>query len=47
MDNVLVLSLEELADLFVTFIPIGFLVGCFPMLIGFTIQGLMHIFKRA
>lgn len=41
-----VLSIEELAKLFIEFIPVGFLIGCFPMLIGFVQNGLMNIFKR-
>lgn len=44
--EVLILSIEELGILFVEFIPVGFLIGCFPMLIGFVQQGIFNIFKR-
>lgn len=42
----LTLSLEETGQLFVTSIPIGFVVGCIPMVIGVAIQGLINIIKR-
>lgn len=45
--EVLNLPLEELTELFASCIPIGFLVGCFPMIIGVAINGIIGIFKKA
>ncbi len=44
--DVLNLPLEELGKLFVSCIPVGFLVGCFPMIIGLTVLGIISIFKK-
>ena len=33
--DILNLPLEELGKLFVSCIPIGFFIGCFPMFIGY------------
>ena len=44
--DILNLPLEELGKLFVSIIPIGFLVGCFPMIIGVAIDGIIRIFKK-
>lgn len=40
------LSLVELCKLFVSSVPVGFLVGCIPMLIGSVIHGTIRIFKQ-
>ncbi len=40
-------SVVELSQLFIASIPVGFLVGCFPMIVGIAILGLMNILKRA
>lgn len=40
------LSLEELGKLFVTAFPVGFLIGCIPMIIGVCIHGIVSIFKK-
>lgn len=40
-------TVAELGTLFVSFIPAGFLLGCFPVLAGVAVQGLMNIFKKA
>ena len=45
--ELLTLSLEELEKLFTTSIPVGFLIGCIPMIIGVAIHGLINIFKKA
>ena len=45
--ELLTLSLEELGQLFTTSIPVGFLIGCMPMIIGVTIHGLINIIKKA
>ncbi len=44
--DILNLPLEELGNLFVSCIPIGFFIGCFPMFIGFSICGIISIFKK-
>lgn len=44
--DILNLTLEELGKLFVSCIPVGFLVGCFPMIIGLTVLGIISIFKK-
>ena len=44
--TILTLSLEEVGQLFVTSIPIGFVIGCIPMVIGVAIHGLINIIKR-
>lgn len=43
--NLLVLTLEESGKLFVSAVPIGFVIGCIPMIVGFAIHGLVKIFK--
>lgn len=45
--EILSLSVEELSKLFVSAIPVGFLVGCTPMIIGVVIHGIVGILKRA
>lgn len=45
--TLLLLSIEDLGKLFVSTIPVGFLVGCIPMIIGATIHGIVGIFKQA
>lgn len=45
--EILTLSLEELGKLFTASIPVGFLIGCIPMIIGVAIHGLINIFKKA
>ena len=45
--ELLTLSLEELGQLFTTSIPVGFLIGCIPMIIGVALHGLINIFKKA
>lgn len=45
--TILTLSLEEVGQLFVTSIPIGFVIGCIPMVIGVAIHGLINIIKSA
>lgn len=45
--DILNLPLDELGSLFVSTIPVGFVLGCFPMLIGATIYGIVRIFKKA
>lgn len=45
--ELLTLSLEELGNLYITSIPVGFLIGCIPMIIGVAIHGLINIFKKA
>lgn len=40
-------TIQELGTLFVSCIPVGFMLGCFPMLIGATIHGIFRIFKQA
>ena len=42
----LVLPFDSLVQLFVSFIPVGFLAGCIPMVMGLGINGMMKIFKR-
>lgn len=44
--DILNLPLEELGRLFVSTIPVGFVLGCFPMLIGVAIHGIVGIFKK-
>ena len=44
--EILNLSLEELGKLFVATFPVGFLVGCIPMIIGTGIHGIVSIFKK-
>lgn len=44
--DILNLPLEELGNLFVSCIPIGFFIGCFPMFIGYAICGIISIFKK-
>lgn len=44
--DILNLPLEGLGKLFVSTIPVGFVLGCFPMLIGVTIHGIVGIFKK-
>ena len=41
------ISLVEFGKLFVSSIPVGFLLGCIPMLIGAVIHGVFRIFKQA
>lgn len=45
--ELLTLTLEELGQLFITSIPVGFLIGCIPMIIGVAIHGLINIIKKA
>lgn len=45
--ELLILTLEETGQLFMTSIPVGFLIGCIPMIIGVTIHGLINIIKKA
>lgn len=45
--EVLNLPLEELTNLFVSCIPIGFFAGCIPMIIGVAIHGIIGIIKKA
>ena len=44
--DILQLSLSDCGQLFCGSIPVGFVLGCFPMLIGVTIHGLINIFKK-
>ena len=41
------LSLSDCGQLFCGMIPVGFIIGCFPMIIGAVIHGLISIFKKA
>lgn len=41
------MTLTEFGKLFVSSIPLGFLAGCIPMLIGSVVHGVMKIFKQA
>ena len=45
--TILVLTIEDLAKLFVSAFPTGFVLGCIPMIIGVTIHGIVGILKRA
>lgn len=45
--EILTLSLEELGKLFTASIPVGFILGCFPMITGVAIHGLINIIKKA
>ena len=45
--TILLLSIEDLSKLFVSALPVGFLVGCIPMIIGVAIHGIVGIFKKA
>lgn len=45
--EILTLTIEELGQLLMTSIPVGFLIGCIPMIIGVAIHGLINIFKKA
>lgn len=40
------ISLSEFGQLFCESIPVGFILGCFPMIIGVVAHGLINIFKR-
>lgn len=44
--NFINISLSDFGQLFCESIPVGFLLGCFPMIIGVVAHGLINIFKR-
>lgn len=44
--EILSLSIEELGNLFGATFPVGFLIGCIPMIIGTGIHGIVSIFKK-
>lgn len=41
-----VLNLVDLGTLFVSFIPVGFLLGCIPMAAGIVVDGVFKIIKK-
>ena len=41
------LSLSNCGQLFCGFIPVGFIIGCFPMIVGVVVHGIIGIFKKA
>lgn len=47
MESVTLLTVEETAKLFVSCIPIGFIAGAIPMVIGLAVSGIVKIFKKA
>lgn len=44
--DLLKITLSDCGQLFCGSIPVGFVLGCFPMIIGVTIHGLINIFKK-
>lgn len=38
--------LEQIAPVFVSFIPVGFMVGVIPMLVGLAFHGIVRIYKQ-
>lgn len=38
--------LEQIFEMFLPFIPVGFLLGCLPMLAGIGIHGVINIIKK-
>lgn len=40
------LNLVDLCVLFVSFIPVGFLLGCIPMAVGVVVDGVFKIIKK-
>ena len=45
--NIIDFALSDCGQLFASSIPTGFVIGCFPMIIGAVIHGLINIFKKA
>ena len=39
-------SLSDLMSYILSFIPIGFLLGCFPFVVGLAVNGIIKIFKQ-
>lgn len=44
--EIVILTIADLGKLFVSCIPVGFLLGFIPMLIGAVIHGIFRIFKQ-
>jgi hypothetical protein len=42
-----VLALADAMQLFLWFIPIGFLLGCIPFVVGLAVHGIIKIFRQA
>ena len=41
-----ILTLEQILEIGIKTLPVGFIIGCFPMLIGYVIEAMFNIFKR-
>lgn len=46
VEEIYIFTVEDIGRLFVSAIPTGFILGCFAMIIGVTICGLVNIFKK-
>lgn len=47
MVEIYIYKLEEIFTMLCSAIPVGFLIGCIPVIIGLTISGILRIFKSA
>lgn len=47
METTVLLTVEETAKLLLSFIPVGFIAGAIPMVVGLAVSGVMKIFKKA
>lgn len=42
----MLITFEEMAKLYCSMIPVGFLIGMFPFIVGLVVHGIINIFKQ-